>query len=87
MSHRQTISPLTCMSWVSTSGVRDVAEDTLTRYRRVLGRRPPDALTSANNLAAHLRALDEYDQAINWKIGSDLISIYLYAPFGRSSTI
>jgi len=38
---------------------RELDEDTLARKRRVLGEDHPDTLTSANNLAADLRALGE----------------------------
>jgi hypothetical protein len=34
-------------------------EDTLTRFRRILGEDHPDTLTSARNLAADLRQLGE----------------------------
>ena len=37
---------------------RELDEDTLARYRRVLGENHPDTLTSANNLTADLKALD-----------------------------
>jgi hypothetical protein len=41
----------------------ELDEDTLTRYRRVLGDDHPSTLLSANNLAADLRALGEREQA------------------------
>jgi cell fate (sporulation/competence/biofilm development) regulator YlbF (YheA/YmcA/DUF963 family) len=42
---------------------RDLAEDTLTRRRRVLGEDHPSTLASAINLAADLRVLGEYQRA------------------------
>jgi hypothetical protein len=42
---------------------RALAEDTLTRRRRVLGDDHPDTLGSAHNLAVDLRALGEHHQA------------------------
>ena len=42
---------------------RALDEDTLARRRRVLGDDHPDTLTSANNLAADLRALGEHAAA------------------------
>jgi hypothetical protein len=42
---------------------RTLAEDTLTRRRRVLGEDHPDTLTSANNLANVLHTLGDYQQA------------------------
>jgi hypothetical protein len=42
---------------------RQLAEDTLTRLRRVLGEDHPDSLLSAHGLACVLRALGEYQQA------------------------
>jgi hypothetical protein len=41
---------------------RQLAEDTLTRRRRVLGDDHPDTLRSATHLAAVLANLDEHDQ-------------------------
>ena len=41
---------------------RALDEDTLARRRRVLGDDHPDTLTSANNVAADLRALGEPEQ-------------------------
>ena len=38
---------------------RELDEDTLARYRRVLGEDYPDTLRTAGNLAADLRALGE----------------------------
>ena len=38
-------------------------EDTLIRRRRVLGEDHPHTLTSASNLAAHLRALGDHKRA------------------------
>jgi len=40
---------------------RDLDQDTLARFRRVLGEDHPDTLASADNLAADLRALGEAD--------------------------
>jgi hypothetical protein len=42
---------------------RELQDDTLTRFRRVLGNDHPDTLTSAGRLAADLRELGEYQQA------------------------
>jgi hypothetical protein len=42
-----------------TQAARELDEDTLARYRRVLGEDHPDTLTSASNLAIDLRALGE----------------------------
>jgi hypothetical protein len=42
---------------------RALDEDTVARYRRVLGDDHPDTLTSANNAAVDLRALGEYQRA------------------------
>jgi tetratricopeptide repeat protein len=41
--------------------VRDLAQDTLHRRRRVLGQDHPDTLASAGNLGADLRVLAEAD--------------------------
>jgi len=40
---------------------RELDEDAVARYRRVLGEDHPNTLTSASNLAADLRALGEAD--------------------------
>jgi hypothetical protein len=40
---------------------RDLGQDTLVRYRRVLGDDHPNTLTAANNLAEDLRLLGEAD--------------------------
>jgi hypothetical protein len=40
---------------------RELDQDTLDRRRRVLGEDHPDTLTTANNLAADLRALRDVD--------------------------
>jgi hypothetical protein len=42
---------------------RHLDEDTLTRYRRVLGDDHPDTQRSAHNLAVNLRALGQHKQA------------------------
>jgi hypothetical protein len=42
---------------------RELDEDTLAGYRRVLGEDHPDTLSSANSLAYDLRQLGEYQQA------------------------
>jgi len=42
---------------------RDLDQDTLARYRRVLGEDHPDTLASASNLARDLRNLDEITMA------------------------
>lgn len=42
---------------------RELAEDTLTRLRQILGADHPDTLRSARTLAAVLANLDECDQA------------------------
>ena len=42
---------------------RDLHQDTLDRYRRVLGDDHPSTLTSASNLAADLHALGEADDS------------------------
>ena len=39
----------------------DLAQDTLTRRRRVLGEDHPNTLTSANNLAKRVAALGEHE--------------------------
>jgi hypothetical protein len=41
----------------------ELDEDTLTRRRRILGDDHPKTLNSANNLAADLHALGEYERA------------------------
>jgi hypothetical protein len=43
--------------------VRQLSEDSLTRYRRVLGDDHPDTLVAAHDHATHLRASGEYQQA------------------------
>jgi hypothetical protein len=45
------------------SAARDLDQDTLVRFRRVLGEDHPDTLTSASNLAADLRELGEVSAA------------------------
>jgi len=50
-------------SQASGSGGRELDEDTLARRRRVLGEDHPDTLLSANNLAADLHNLGEYQAA------------------------
>ena len=47
----------------SGQAARELDEDTLARSRRVLGQDHPSTLTSANNLAADLRDLGEYQAA------------------------
>jgi hypothetical protein len=42
---------------------RELDEDTLIHYRRVLGEDHPHTLTSASNLANDLRNLGEYERA------------------------
>ncbi|MEV8438797.1 tetratricopeptide repeat protein [Actinosynnema sp. NPDC051121] len=42
---------------------RDLDEDTLARYRRVLGEDHPDTLRTGRNLVSVLRDLDQHDQA------------------------
>jgi hypothetical protein len=49
--------------WGQYEGARQLAEDTLTRQRRVLGDNHPDTLRSARNLAIALANLSEHDQA------------------------
>ena len=51
-----------------------IAEDTLTRYRRVLGEDHPVTLRLANNLAVGLRGLGEYEQARD--VDKDTLSRY-----------
>ena len=58
---RRATSPLTYGSWGS-QAARELDEDTVARYRRVLGEDHPDAFGSAD-LAADLRALGEYQAA------------------------
>jgi hypothetical protein len=43
------------------AAARELDEDTVARYRRVLGDDHPDTRLSADNLAADLRALGETD--------------------------
>jgi Tetratricopeptide repeat len=53
-----------CRTPVSCGGCRwQLDEDTLARRRRVLGDDHPDTLTSANNLAAGLRAAGDHEGA------------------------
>ncbi|MGH3779390.1 MAG: tetratricopeptide repeat protein [Pseudonocardiaceae bacterium] len=56
----------------SVGGAIQLDEDTLTRYRRVLGNDHPDTLRSAHNLAVGLRALGEHEQAR--ELGEDTLS-------------
>jgi hypothetical protein len=56
----------------SVGGAIQLDEDTLTRYRRVLGNDHPDTLRSAHNLAVSLRALGEHEQAR--ELGEDTLS-------------
>ena len=51
------------MLWGEHEQARALNEDTLTRYRRILGYDHPDTLTSANNLAIDLSTLGYLQQA------------------------
>jgi len=54
---------------------RQLAEDTLTRQRRVLGDDHPHALESAHNLALDLRDLGHDEQASHWRNGFGLVAV------------
>jgi hypothetical protein len=51
---------------------RELDEDTLARYRRVLGEDHPDTLASASNLAIRLRATGEHQEA--WELHEDTLA-------------
>ena len=56
-------SPSTCHRLGEYQQARTLDEDTLARYRRVLGEDHPYTLNSADNLAHDLYRLGEYEQA------------------------
>jgi hypothetical protein len=55
--------PTTCAGWARCRAARDLDQDTLDRYRRVLGDDHPDTLRTASNLANDLADLGEVQAA------------------------